>query len=108
MAKTDFTLSSYDLFLELEAFSEGRSCHAWRCFGSHPAQQDGVDGYRFRVWAPNAKQVCVYGSFNGWDPNAHPLKLLEGGIWRDSFPDSSSTTPTCTPFTTRTAASPER
>ena len=86
MAKTDFTLSSYDLFLELEAFSEGRSCHAWRCFGSHPAQQDGVDGYRFRVWAPNAKQVCVYGSFNGWDPNAHPLKLLEGGIWEGFIP----------------------
>lgn len=82
MVKYDTKLSDYDLFLELEAFSEGRSCHAWRCFGSHPGQKDGQDGYVFRVWAPNAKQVCVFGEFNGWDENANPLEKLEGGIWQ--------------------------
>ena len=82
MVKYDTKLSDYDLFLELEAFSEGRSCHAWRCFGSHPGQKDGQDGYVFRVWAPNAKQVCVFGDFNGWDENANPLEKLEGGIWQ--------------------------
>ena len=50
-------LSDYDLFLELEAFSEGRSCHAWRCFGSHADEVDGQSGCTFRVWAPNAKQA---------------------------------------------------
>ena len=86
MEKNDSTLSSYDLFLELEAFSEGRSCHAWRCFGSHPVRQDGVDGYLFRVWAPNAKKLCVFGSFNDWNPESHPLKRLEGGIWEGFIP----------------------
>ena len=51
-------LSEYDLFLELEAFSEGRSCHAWRCFGAHADEVDGQSGCTFRVWAPNAKQVA--------------------------------------------------
>ena len=79
-------LSDYDLFLELEAFSEGRSCHAWRCFGSHADEVDGQEGYTFRVWAPNAKQVCVFGDFNGWDENASPLKKEEGGIWVGFIP----------------------
>ena len=86
MVKYDTKLSDYDLFLEQEAFSEGRSCHAWRCFGSHPGQKDGQDGYVFRVWAPNAKQVCVFGDFNGWDENAAPLEKLEGGIWQGFVP----------------------
>ena len=47
-----------------------------------PRQKDGQDGYVFRVWAPNAKQVCVFGEFNGWDENANPLEKLEGGIWQ--------------------------
>ena len=79
-------LSDYDLFLELEAFSEGRSCHAWRCFGSHADEVDGQSGYTFRVWAPNAKQVCVFGDFNGWDENAAPLEKQEGGIWTGFIP----------------------
>ena len=80
--KYDTKISEYDLFLELEAFSEGRSCHAWRCFGAHPGEQDGQAGYVFRVWAPNAKKVCVFGDFNGWNETSHPLESLEGGIWQ--------------------------
>ena len=72
--------------MELEAFSEGRSCHAWRCFGAHPCRKDGQEGYLFRVWAPNARQVCVFGDFNGWDENAAPLEKLEGGIWEGFLP----------------------
>ena len=79
-------LSDYDLFLELEAFSEGRSCHAWRCFGAHADEVDGQSGYTFRVWAPNAKQVCVFGDFNGWNENATPLEKVEGGIWQGFVP----------------------
>ena len=79
-------LSEYDLFLELEAFSEGRSCHAWRCFGAHADEVDGQSGCTFRVWAPNAKQVCVFGDFNGWDETAAPLEKVEGGIWQGFIP----------------------
>ena len=67
MLKYQGSLSSFDLFLELEAFSEGRSTHAWRCFGAHPAEDEaGKEGYLFRVWAPNAPKVTIIGDFNGW------------------------------------------
>lgn len=81
MTELNENLSSYDRFLELEAFSEGRSTHAWHFFGSHPARQDGQDGYIFRVWAPNAPLVSIIGDFNGWDIHATPMTRLEGGIW---------------------------
>ncbi len=31
--------------------------------------------------APNARRVAVVGSFNGWDPSAHPLVQSEGEDW---------------------------
>ena len=75
-------LTSHELYLELEAFTDGRSTHAWRCLGAHPAQDEaGNEGYCFRVWAPNAPAVSVMGEFNDWKPDAHPLQRLEGGIW---------------------------
>ena len=87
MSKYQENLSPSDLFLELEAFSEGRSTHAWRCFGSHPARsEDGTDGYLFRVWAPNAPLVSLIGDFNGWDINATPMEQVEGGIWEVFVP----------------------
>lgn len=38
-------------------------------------------GATFRVWAPNAQQVFVIGSFNGWDENATPLAHEANGYW---------------------------
>ena len=87
MLKYQGSLSSFDLFLELEAFSEGRSTHAWRCFGAHPAEDEaGSEGYLFRVWAPNAPKVTIIGDFNGWDLEATPMTKLEGGIWEAFVP----------------------
>ena len=66
MSKYQENLSPSDLYLELEAFSNGRSAHAWRCFGSHPAKtEDGTEGYVFRVWAPYAPCDSLIGDFNG-------------------------------------------
>ena len=87
MSKYLEKLSSHDLFLELEAFTEGRSTHAWRCFGTHPAKDENdVDGYLFRVWAPNAPKVTVIGDFNNWDLEATPMTKVEGGIWEAFVP----------------------
>ena len=79
------TPTSYDRYLGLEAFSEGRGTDAWRYFGAHPCW-DGQDGFFFRVWAPNARHVCVFGPFNGWDPTSSPLVRVEGGIWEGRVP----------------------
>jgi len=78
--------SDYDLYFGLESFTDGRASRAWRHFGAHPHQVDGQDGYLFRVWAPNARLVSVFGDFNGWDPRANPLTRLEGGIWEGFIP----------------------
>ncbi len=86
MKNTSEIGSSHDLFLELEAFSEGRSVHAWRAMGAHPTTQNQQNGYCFRVWAPNAQSVSVFGSFNDWDDTQHPMNRLEGGIWELFIP----------------------
>ena len=86
MAKTKKNAPVYAPEHELRAFSDGHSTHAWECFGAHAGEQDGVPGYYFRVWAPHAQQVCVFGYFNDWDPNANPLTPVQGGIWEGFIP----------------------
>ena len=83
-------LSDHGLRAELDAFAQGHSTHAWRCFGAHPAAaEDGTAGYLFRVWAPGALSVSVIGDFNQWDPDAHPMTGIEGGIWEVFVPGLS-------------------
>ena len=53
----------------------------WNYFGAHPCSENGQEGYRFRVWAPNARQVNLMGDFNGWDANALPMNWTEGSVW---------------------------
>ncbi|GAA4898468.1 alpha-amylase family glycosyl hydrolase [Tessaracoccus lubricantis] len=39
-------------------------------------------GVGFRVWAPNADEVSVFGEFNDWDTAAHPLtRENDEGYW---------------------------
>ncbi|MHC9015836.1 1,4-alpha-glucan branching protein GlgB [Stenotrophomonas bentonitica] len=55
--------------------------------GAHQAQQQGIDGVRFAVWAPNARRVSVVGDFNGWDGRRHPMRLRHGaGVWEIFLP----------------------
>lgn len=36
---------------------------------------------RFQMMAPEARQVAIVGSFDGWDPAAIPLVREDGGLW---------------------------
>ena len=38
-------------------------------------------GTAFRVWAPHADAVSVFGSFDDWDADAHPLDSEGNGFW---------------------------
>ena len=55
--------------------------------GAHKAEADGVEGYRFAVWAPNAQRVSVVGDFNGWDGRRYPMRLRhQAGVWELFIP----------------------
>ena len=47
-----------------------------------------ADGVAFRVWAPNARQVAVIGSFNDWNNVRHPMQLEKGGSWYVNVPEA--------------------
>lgn len=64
-------------------FHEGNLFHSYRVMGAHLEERDGVSGVRFAVWAPQAAQVGIAGSFNSWDGSLHPMESVpsSGGIW---------------------------
>jgi 1,4-alpha-glucan branching enzyme len=74
-----------DLFLH----TEGTLYEGWKIFGAHLMEAGGVKGVRFAVWAPNAENVTVAGSFNDWDTRRHPMRLREGGVWELFIPGVS-------------------
>ena len=54
----------------------------YKILGAQLGCLDGIDGFRFAVWAPNAKRVSVVGDFNEWDGRRHPMRLWQnGGLW---------------------------
>lgn len=50
-------------------------------FGAHIQQQDGIDGTRLSVWAPNAAEVSVLSDGNGWNPGTDTLLPSDRGVW---------------------------
>ncbi|MCD1263005.1 1,4-alpha-glucan branching enzyme [Shinella sumterensis] len=56
--------------------------------GAHPMTLEGIDGFHFAVWAPNAKRVSVVGDFNAWDGRRHMMRLRrDTGIWEIFLPE---------------------
>jgi 1,4-alpha-glucan branching enzyme len=71
-------LSDDDLYL----FNEGTHYKLYEKLGAHPIEVDGTKGTYFAVWAPDAREVCVIGDFNGWDRTRHRLQQRgKSGIW---------------------------
>ena len=65
----------------LEAFHQGTCIRAYEFLGCHRTVRRGKSGYVFRVWAPNARNICVVGEFNFWNPEDLPMEHLEHGVW---------------------------
>jgi hypothetical protein len=73
---------------DLHLFNEGTHLRLYARLGAHPASFGGQSGTCFAVWAPNATEVNVMGSFNGWSKEAHPLRARGGsGIWEGFIPE---------------------
>ncbi len=62
--------------IDLHLFAEGTHQQLWRCLGARPRELDGVAGFAFSVWAPNAREVSLVGDFCGWDGGRHPMRRL--------------------------------
>ena len=68
-------------------FGQGTHYEIYEKLGAHPSEENGKKGYFFAVWAPNAADVHVIGSFNNWDETAHQLKRTKvGNIWTGFIP----------------------
>ena len=78
MTQEKVFISEADQYL----FAQGTHYDIYKKLGAHLSTEDGVQGVYFGVWAPNAAQVNVIGTFNEWNEESHPMqKLGEGGIW---------------------------
>jgi 1,4-alpha-glucan branching enzyme len=76
-------ISDFDLHL----LNAGRHRRAWEKLGAHPGRDQGREGTRFAVWAPEAAEVSVVGEFNGWQEGANRLEnLAASGFWTGFIP----------------------
>ena len=76
-------LSDRDLYL----FNEGSHYRIYDKLGAHITRSGGEVGTCFAVWAPNAREVSVIGSFNHWHPRTHLLHPRgSSGIWEGFIP----------------------
>ena len=66
-----------ELTEQFKKFTEGNCADAYEFMGCHKEK----NGFVFRVWAPNAREVSVCGDFNNWDKHSNAMTRVYGGIW---------------------------
>ena len=72
---------------DLHWFNEGTHEAIADKLGAHPMTVDGTAGTYFAVWAPSALRVSVFGDFDDWDGERHPLAAHgASGIWEGFVP----------------------
>ena len=82
--KTWANISRFQTYL----FNSGDNFKSYEMLGSHNVKIDGVDGWRFAVWAPKAVSVRVVGDFNDWSGYDKMLERIEtSGVWYGFFTD---------------------
>lgn len=77
-------ISDFQMYL----FNKGENFQAYKMLGVHKMELEGKTGYRFAVWAPNAKSVSLTGSFNNWSGDGYVCeKIGTSGVWCGFFCD---------------------
>ena len=67
-----------DIELRMNRFKEKR----WQLVGEAATLEDFANGHLFfREWMAGADEVRLFGEFNGWDKESHPLDRGENGVW---------------------------
>ncbi len=75
-------ISDFQMYL----FNKGENFQSYKMLGVHKVEINESYGYRFAVWAPNAKSVSVIGSFNNWSGDGYGLeKIGTSGVWCGFF-----------------------
>lgn len=76
--------TNFDSYL----FHEGTNYEIYKKLGAHPDTEDGVQGTRFLVWAPNAQFVSLITAKTGWEhENWMHRSSADGGVWECFLPD---------------------
>ncbi len=88
----DFLQENKDLLnisdFQTYLFNTGEGFMSYEFLGVHKLKLNGKSGWRFALWAPNAKSVNVCGDWNDWQINGYPLeKIGTTGIWCGFFTD---------------------
>ena len=67
-------------------FQQGKNFESYKFFGAHKIEE--TEGYVhcFRVWAPNAVDISVVGSFNGWNRESDKMYKISDEIWEIKIP----------------------
>ncbi len=79
-------LTDQDIYL----FNEGTHFQLYDKLGAHLGQVNGQQGAHFAVWAPEAEQVSVVGTFNDWQNETHLLNARGySGIWEGFIPEAA-------------------
>ncbi|WP_068677512.1 1,4-alpha-glucan branching protein GlgB [Oceanobacillus sp. Castelsardo] len=79
-----YHITEQDIYL----FHQGTNYRSQDFLGCHVIEWEGKQGFRFVVWAPNAKEISVVGDFNDWNGESHSLERLNNeGIWIGFFTD---------------------
>ena len=82
--RSDVSLLTDD---DLHLLNEGSHFRLYDKLGSHPLTHDGDTGTYFAVWAPDAEQIAVMGTFNNWSQDSHLLcPRGRSGIWEGFIP----------------------
>ena len=70
-------------------FAKGAHYDIYKKLGAHLSRENGKDGVFFGVWAPNAAEVHVIGTFNDWNEETHLMKKIgPGGIYTLFIPEA--------------------
>ncbi|MEL7061416.1 MAG: alpha-amylase family glycosyl hydrolase, partial [Acidobacteriota bacterium] len=71
--------------------TRGEHPRLWDVLGARPTTLDGIDGFAFAVWAPNARRVSLVGDFCAWDGRRFPMRPApELGAWELFLPHLGS------------------
>ncbi|GIO23575.1 1,4-alpha-glucan branching protein GlgB [Oceanobacillus sp. J11TS1] len=65
----------------IKRFHTGENFYSQHVFGYHQEERNEETGFVFRVWAPNAQQIWLVGTFNNWDNSLPMQKNEEYGYW---------------------------